>query len=387
MEPGVFERPREDGEAQARAAQPSRQQLLLVLALFVGLFAVSFTAVALFGGGGAAHSPGEPVEERAPEVFSGAGSHSGSGEPGAQGETGVQVESMLQGESEYQGDPGSQEEVGFQDQVAFDEPPGPQGAEFRDEPLLHGQAAAQDRRIDLNAPLLALVIDDWGYGWEAASDFLALEIPITVAVIPHLPRSAEHARMAAGRGHEVLLHLPMEPQSGAWDLGDGAVTTAMSDEEIAVAVRRAWDSLPYVSGVNNHMGSKATQDERVVRAVLAVVKERGAYFLDSRTTANSLVDRVAAEMSVPFLANDRFVDLELNPARVRDAVLRAADTARRRGGAIAIGHVHRSTYQGIVAALPELRAMGVQLAYLSDVLAKVDPEWTAHAARPPESLP
>src|SRR5690606_7808735 len=125
--------------------------------------------------------------------------------------------------------------------------------------------------------------------------------------IPHLPYSAAHASRAAERGHEVIVHLPMEPHDAGWDLGDGAVTTAMADTEIVREVRRAFDSIPYHTGMNNHMGSKATADERVVRAVLAVVKEKGAYVLDSRTTSGSLIPDIAREMGVPYLENDRFV--------------------------------------------------------------------------------
>ncbi len=250
--------------------------------------------------------------------------------------------------------------------------------------LTDDSEVATDETFDPGAPLLALVIDDWGYGWEAASDFLALQVPLNVAVIPHLPRSVDHARIAAQNGHQVILHLPMEPQNAAWDLGDGAVTTDMTDTQIAFEVNRAMDSIPYISGINNHMGSKATADERVVRAVLKAAKERGVFFLDSRTTPYSVIDKVATELGVPFLENDRFVDIDLNSSRVRDAILLAADTARRRGWAVAIGHVHRATYDGIIAALPHIRERGVRLALLSDILDQVNPGWDAGF---PNSLP
>ncbi len=223
---------------------------------------------------------------------------------------------------------------------------------------------------DSNAPVLAVVIDDWGYGWAAAEDFLAIDAPLTVAVIPHLPYTERHAREAAAQGHQVILHLPMEPMGTGWDLGDGAVTTAMTEEEILLDVARAWESVPHVSGVNNHMGSKATADERVVAAVLTVVKEQGAFFLDSRTTSGSVVADVARAMNVSYLENDRFIDPDPDPTRVRDRMLAAAKIAKERGWAVAIGHVHPSTYEGLMAALPLLEAEGVRLAPLTEVLVR-----------------
>lgn len=219
-------------------------------------------------------------------------------------------------------------------------------------------------------PLLAIVIDDWGYGWSAANDFLALDVPLNVAVIPHLPYSQRHANQAAERGHQVILHLPMEPMDEGWDLGEGAVLTAMASDDIVRDVARAWRSVPHVSGVNNHMGSKATADERVVAAVMAVVKEEGAFFLDSKTTAASVIGPIAESFDVPYLENDRFIDPDTVPERVRDRIMAAARIAKRRGWAVAIGHVQPATYAGLVAALPLLEEEGVRLARLDEVLAR-----------------
>lgn len=217
-------------------------------------------------------------------------------------------------------------------------------------------------------PMLAIVIDDWGYAWEAADDFLALDVPLNVAVIPHLPHSRRHAEEAAARGHRVLLHLPMEPQSPDWDLGEGAVTTAMAGPEIRAEVLRALDAVPGVRAVNNHMGSKATADPAVMRAVLEALKERDLFFLDSRTTADSVAVQVARELGVPVLENDRFIDPDYDPERIRERLLSAARIAEERGWAIVIGHVRPETYEGVVRALPELSARGVRLVHLDEIL-------------------
>lgn len=118
------------------------------------------------------------------------------------------------------------------------------------------------------------------------------------------------------------------------------------------------------------MGSKATADERVVAAVMAVVKEEGAFFLDSKTTAASVIGPIAESFDVPYLENDRFIDPDTVPERVRDRIMAAARIAKRRGWAVAIGHVQPATYAGLVAALPLLEEEGVRLARLDEVLAR-----------------
>lgn len=256
---------------------------------------------------------------------------------------------------------------------ASDTPVPPETADHSDTGLperVKENVLDEELLIDADVPLLAVVIDDWGYGWSASDDFLALEIPLNVAVIPHLPFTKRHAERAAAKGHQVILHLPMEPTNTGWDLGEGAVTTVMSRDEIMHDVARAWESVPFVSGINNHMGSKATADERVVAAVLAVAKEHGAFFLDSRTTAKSVVAPVAEALNVQYLVNDRFIDPDTEPDRVTDRLLSAAKIARERGWAVAIGHVHSATYEGLVAALPLLEREGVRLAYLREVLVR-----------------
>src|SRR5690606_13755707 len=100
-------------------------------------------------------------------------------------------------------------------------------------------------------PRVALIIDDWGYDWEAADAFLRFPEPLTVAVLPFLPRSADHARKAEAAGFEVILHMPMEAQDATIDIGPGGIYAAMADEDIAAAVRSALAAVPGARGLNN----------------------------------------------------------------------------------------------------------------------------------------
>ena len=151
-------------------------------------------------------------------------------------------------------------------------------------------------------PRLALIIDDWGYDWAMADRFLSLDLPFTAAVLPGREKSQAQAALLRQRGHEVILHLPMEPIDPEIELDEGCITTSLDEAEIRRRVEQALASVGEVAGVNNHMGSKASSDERVVRIVLEVIGEHGLYFVDSRTAPTSVIDRVAAEMGIPRLS-------------------------------------------------------------------------------------
>ena len=171
-------------------------------------------------------------------------------------------------------------------------------------PASHGMAAepAPQRQI-------AIVIDDFGNNMDGTEEMLRLPVKFTVAVMPFMPTTREDAEEAHRLGHDVLVHMPMEPNKGLkkW-LGPGAITVDLSDEEIRKRVNDAIDNVPHAIGMNNHMGSKITADERVMRIVLAVCKERGLFFLDSRTTYKTIVPKVTQELGVPLVSNDVFLD-------------------------------------------------------------------------------
>lgn len=219
-----------------------------------------------------------------------------------------------------------------------------------------------------DSPMLAVVIDDWGYAWEAADAFLSLPFPLNIAVIPYLPYSVSHARRAAENGHQVLLHLPMEPTTPGWTLGEGGITTTMEDEEIRETVAAALQAVPFVTAVNNHMGSKATADRRVMSAVLESVGSSGVLFLDSRTTVHSVVLEEADRAGVTAVANDHFIDPDRDVDLISQRILRGGDVAKDRGWAVVIGHVRTETYRGLVNALPKLYEKGVRLARIDEIV-------------------
>lgn len=251
------------------------------------------------------------------------------------------------------------------DSAPFD--PGPADASPID-PAPWAPGPIESVPVTDDRPILAVVIDDWGYQWEAADDFLAFQHPLTIAVLPYLPRSEFHAQNGYDAGHQVILHLPMEPMDAGWDIGPRGVKTVLAEDVIQREVREAIASIPHVSGVNNHMGSKATADQRVMESVLDAVWNEGLFFLDSFTTPDSVVSYVAEKMDIPHLVNDVFIDSDKEWENVYDRLILSAKIAKRCGYAVAIGHVRPETFKGLTEALPVIEAEGVRLGYLWEVL-------------------
>ncbi|MGG1879019.1 divergent polysaccharide deacetylase family protein [Paenibacillus cisolokensis] len=187
---------------------------------------------------------------------------------------------------------------------------------------------------------LAIIIDDFGNGQKGTAEMLNLPVKITVAVMPFLATSREDAEKAHQQGHDVIIHMPMEPKQGqaSW-LGPGAITTSLTDEEIRQRLEAAIDSIPHAIGINNHMGSKVTGDERVMSIVLDVCKERGLFFIDSKTNYHSIALKLAQTKGVPALANDLFLDDVHTVPHVQKQLKTAAELAIRKDTCIAIGHV------------------------------------------------
>lgn len=190
---------------------------------------------------------------------------------------------------------------------------------------------------------LAIVIDDFGNGQKGTEEILNLPVELTVAVMPFLSSTQKDAEFAFEKGHEVIVHLPMEAKSGkkSW-LGPQAITTNLDDAEIRRRVEAAIQDVPHAVGMNHHMGSKATEDERVMRIVLEVCKEYGFYYLDSMTTGKSVVKKLADEMSVPVLENGLFFDDVYTIEHIRKQAVLLDQKLSTIEEIIAIGHVGAS---------------------------------------------
>ncbi|WP_042206303.1 divergent polysaccharide deacetylase family protein [Paenibacillus durus] len=233
-------------------------------------------------------------------------------------------------------------------------------------------------------PRIAVIIDDFGNGMRGTDEMFTLPIKFTVAVMPFLSTSQADARRAHERGFDVLVHLPMEPRHGKpeW-LGPGAVLSSLSDQEIRKRVEAAVDNVPYAIGINNHMGSKVTGDERVMRAVLSVCKERGLFFVDSHTNYRSVVGLVAEQMGLPRVENHVFLDDTHTAGHVTRQLQLAGKWALDHKYCVTIGHVGiqgKETAAGIRSGIDDLKNR-VQFVGISD-LVKDEWKWSSRLTFP-----
>jgi polysaccharide deacetylase 2 family uncharacterized protein YibQ len=223
---------------------------------------------------------------------------------------------------------------------------------------------------DLNSrPLVAIVIDDVGIDRPRSKRAWELPGPLTLSFLPYAKDLRDQARAARARGHELLLHLPMEP-AGRADPGPNALLVSLSDAELKQRTAAALDSFDGYVGVNNHMGSRFTTFRPGMETVLRQFKGRGLMFLDSRTTAQSVGDQLAQEMGVPSIVRHVFLDDDESLESVRRKLAETEAVARRQGFVVAIGHPHEATLQALGEWLPGLQAKGLALAPASAVLRK-----------------
>lgn len=205
-------------------------------------------------------------------------------------------------------------------------------------------------------PKVAIILDDLGYDRKIARKFLALDANLTFSILPHSPHNRAIAREARQKGAEIMLHLPMEPlEYPAVDPGPGALLVKMKPDELIRQLEINLADVPYVQGVNNHMGSRLTAESNQLYQIFTILKKRKLFFIDSRSTADTLCRPSARLFKIPFAERDVFLDHEHRPEFIRKQLKRLIKLARERGEAIGIAHPSRITYDVLQQMLPELK--------------------------------
>ena len=246
---------------------------------------------------------------------------------------------------------------------------GPAAAEEPAGPAAPGPAALPGGPLNPGggAVRVALVIDDLGRSVAEVATLERLGVPLTYAVLPYEPQTAEVVDALHRRGEEILCHLPMEPRSGG-NPGPGALRLGMSRDELRRSTLAALHAVPGAVGVNNHMGSGLSADEASMGAILEVLSARGLFFLDSRTSAQSVGYRVATALGVPAAERQVFLDDDQSPPAVHAQFQRLLEVARERGEAIAIGHPHAATLAALALEVPRAQALGYRFVAVSALL-------------------
>lgn len=216
---------------------------------------------------------------------------------------------------------------------------------------------------------IALVVDDFGYFFnDMVRDFIELDAGITISVIPGLEHSIRICREALKADRAYICHLPMEPEGGGCG-EEYCVRVSMDDSQIRRITEEALGTTPGVTGMNNHMGSRATSDRRVMAAVLGICKERELFFFDSLTSSNSVVSEMAERIGLPVLANDIFLDNR--GADIRGNMLKLMEKAERKGYAAGIMHVKRESLKQLKWMISETRKRGIEFVTLKDLISMI----------------
>jgi hypothetical protein len=203
---------------------------------------------------------------------------------------------------------------------------------------------------------VALILDDLGYDKKIAQKFAQLNVALTFSILPHSPFQQKIARLARSKGLEIMIHMPMEPvEYPEVDPGPGTLLTSMSPDELIDQLDQNLNTLPGVKGVNNHMGSRLTSESTQMYQIFSVLKQRGLFFIDSRTTAESLCEPSARLFQIPFAQRDVFIDHYLKPDFIRKQIKELIRIAKKNGEAVGIMHPHSMTLQVLQEMLPDLK--------------------------------
>ncbi|MBF0393152.1 MAG: divergent polysaccharide deacetylase family protein, partial [Alphaproteobacteria bacterium] len=216
-------------------------------------------------------------------------------------------------------------------------------------------------------PMVVVVIDDLGLDRRRSERILALPGPLTTAFLPYARDLGAQTQAARARGHELLVHVPMEPQDEAEDPGPEALRAAAGPEAIRLRLGQGLSRFGGFIGINNHMGSRFTSDLAAMRVLMSVLKEHGLMFLDSVTSDRTVGRMAAREAGVPFVARDVFLDDKNDAEAVARQLDRLEESARRNGAAVAICHPRDITIDALARWLPTLEAKGLVLVPLSAV--------------------
>jgi len=216
-------------------------------------------------------------------------------------------------------------------------------------------------------PRMALIIDDIGYSRSRTRQFLALQVPITFAVLPQLRYSRELAVEIHENRHEIMLHQPMEPYNSFLNPGPGALFVGTNPVKIAAVIEKNINDIPYASGINNHMGSRFTSSAPDIYSALTAIKTSGLFFVDSVTSGRSLAYRTARQLEITAACRNIFLDNRPTATAVYAQLLKLKAHAVGFGGAVGIGHPFSATIEGIRRFISDPTNSDVSLVHVSQV--------------------
>ena len=234
------------------------------------------------------------------------------------------------------------------------------GVKKKEQPKPAGTAVYQGK--------IAIVLDDWGYNLNNAELLRQIDEPLTLAILPRRAYSSRVAELAKELGKETILHLPMEPhQEKQYQLEPDTILVSMSKQDILRILNADFKGLPGLRGISNHMGSRATGSEDLMKIIFEELKKKKLYFLDS-LTGKTVCAELAGEMKLPYARRDVFLDNKSDPKYIMSQFEALAKTAKQYGFAIGIGHDRKKTMEVLARAIPEFKKRGFRFVYASELV-------------------
>lgn len=212
---------------------------------------------------------------------------------------------------------------------------------------------------------VVIIIDDFGNNAAGTNEMLSLPIEFTGAVMPSMERTEQESELLFKAGKDVILHMPMEPHKGklSW-LGKSYILDSYTDDEVKKVFTDSLEQINHSVGVNNHMGSKVTENERIFNVIFSIIKDKDLIFIDSVTTPNSIVEKVAKEYGIKYLKRDVFLDSTQDISKIKQNLIKTGDIALKNGYAVAIGHVGAeggiATYKAIKEVYNQMEQKGIE---------------------------
>lgn len=228
-------------------------------------------------------------------------------------------------------------------------------------------------KIDVQTPLIAIVVDDMGINKKRTLDIISINAPLTSSFLTYGNDLADMAQMAQSAGHEIMIHAPMEPKVNA-SLAPDTLKTDMDKNQIEISFVKMLDKFDSINvkGVNNHMGSKFTEDKERLGYVMKLLKNKNMFFLDSKTSAASKGKEIALENEINFAQRDVFLDNENNYDYILNQLKKTEKIAIKNGFAIAICHPKSQTYLALKDWVGDLKNKNVALVHVSKIVENVN---------------
>ena len=247
----------------------------------------------------------------------------------------------------------------LEDEIAFDT------GKIVDEPPIEVEKVPPEPIPPLRG-IIGLIIDDFGYrNDDVSKGFLDIPAKLTFAVIPGHEHSRSFSKNAVSAGYEIIVHMPMENIGKTFGEEEFVLMNYFQDNELVRRVKEALDHIPEANGLNNHQGSRATETPRLMRLLAGVLKDENKFFIDSRTTTNTLAEETMRQFDVPTNRRNIFLDNELDEEKIYAQLIQLTDVAERKGIAIGIGHVKPQTLAVLKKHIPELQQKGFKFEFVS----------------------